>query len=252
MGTVMRYLFVGMLGMAIAVAVCGCGEGNSEPGKEENGKEKEARMSVTVTWLGHASFRISDGTNAIYIDPWKLKDEPHDATLVLVSHSHGDHYSADDIAKVSKDGTTLIAAGDVVEKHGEGKAIAPGDEIELEGVTIEAVPAYNPEKRFHPKDNKWVGFVVTVGSKRIYYAGDTDITDEMKALKDIDLALLPVGGKYTMTADEAATAAKAFKPKMAVPYHYGDIIGKKSDAEHFAEKAGCEVKILDPGDSLEL
>ena len=104
--------------------------------------------------------------------------------------------------------------------------------------------------KFHPKGNEWLGFVIEVGGKRIYYAGDTDLTDEMKALKDIDLALLPVGGTYTMNASEAAEATKVFGPKQAIPYHWGDIVGSKADADEFAEKAVCKVTVLKAGESM--
>jgi L-ascorbate metabolism protein UlaG (beta-lactamase superfamily) len=122
----------------------------------------------------------------------------------------------------------------------------------LGGVRVKGVAAYNPSKQFHPKAKQWVGFVIEVGSKRIYYAGDTDMTDEMKALKDTDVALLPVGGKYTMNAEEAAGAARDIKPKLAVPYHYGDIVGSGDDAEKFKQDAACEVKVLKPGQSVGL
>ena len=114
------------------------------------------------------------------------------------------------------------------------------------------MPAYNPNKRFHPRQNNWLGFVIEVGGKRIYYAGDTDLTDEMKALKNIDLALLPAGGTYTMNAEEAAEAANLIKPKMAIPYHWGDIVGRQDDAEKFAKSAGCEVKVMKPGQTLRI
>ena len=122
----------------------------------------------------------------------------------------------------------------------------------MEGGRSSGVAAYNPQKAFHPKENGWVGFVIEIGSKRIYYAGDTDLTEEMQALKDkgIDLALLPVGGKYTMNAQEAAEAARQIGAKQAVPYHWGDIIGDQSDAEEFGKTAWCEVKILKPGESM--
>jgi L-ascorbate metabolism protein UlaG (beta-lactamase superfamily) len=213
-------------------------------------KGKEKAMSVKLQWLGHASFKISDGNAVVYIDPWKLKDIPHDATVVLVSHSHGDHYSAEDIAKVSGMTTKLIAAEDVIQKQGKGQALKPGQSIDVNGVKITGVPAYNPAKQFHPKANNWLGFVIEIAGKRIYYAGDTDITDEMKALKNIDLALLPAGGKYTMNADEAAEATKQFKPKQAIPYHWGDIIGSQADADKFAKSAACPVKVLSPGGSV--
>lgn len=209
-------------------------------------------MSTTIQWLGHVSFRISHEETVIYIDPWKLKNEPNDATIVLVSHSHYDHYSAGDIAKVSRSDTKLIASADVIAKAKAGEAIMPGLTVELGGVRIIGVPAYNPEKQFHPRANNWVGFVIEIGSKRIYYAGDTDLTEEMKSLQNIDVAMLPVGGTYTMDAAEAAEAVAYFKPKTAIPYHWGDIVGDRSDAEQFARSAQCETKILNPGDTIDL
>jgi L-ascorbate metabolism protein UlaG (beta-lactamase superfamily) len=209
-------------------------------------------MSISLQWLGHASFKICHEENVIYIDPWKLKESTHDATLVLVSHSHYDHYCAKDIAKVSGPDTKLIAPADVIGEHGEGQAIKPGQKIEIGGISVSGVPAYNPIKQFHQKRNNWVGFVIEVGSKRIYYAGDTDLTNEMKALKDIDVALLPVGGTYTMNAEDAAEAAGHIKPKQAIPYHWGDIVGSRNDAEKFAETAQCEVTVMAPGETINI
>jgi L-ascorbate metabolism protein UlaG (beta-lactamase superfamily) len=213
-------------------------------------KGKEKTMTVKLQWFGHASFRISSGSDVIYIDPWKLKDVPHDATIVLISHSHSDHYSAEDIAKVSGMTTKLIAAEDVIQQQGKGQTLKSGQSIDVNGIKITGVPAYNPSKQFHPRSNNWLGFIVEIAGKRIYYAGDTDVTNEMKALKDIDLALLPVGGKYTMNADEAADATKQFKPRQAIPYHWGDIIGSQADADKFAKSAACPVKVLSPGGSV--
>ena len=209
-------------------------------------------MSVKLQWLGHASFRISDGNTIVYIDPWKLKDAKQDATLVLVSHSHYDHLSSPDIAKVSDANTKLIAPADVVQKERKGEVLKPGQTITVGAVKITGVSSYNPAKQFHPKSNNWLGFVIEIAGKRVYYAGDTDLTDEMKQLKNIDLALLPAGGTYTMDANEAAEATKFFKPKMAVPYHWGDIVGGKADADNFAKKAACEVKVLNPGESMNI
>jgi len=233
------------------VIVCGCKK--KEVGTETTEKEetrKEAAMGITIQWLGHASFKICHEDTVVYIDPWKLKESPYDATLVLVSHSHHDHYSPEDIAKVSGPDTKLIASADVVAKEKAGEAIMPGLMVELESVRVRGVAAYNPNKQFHSKRNNWIGLIIEIGSKRIYYAGDTDLTEEVKALKDIDVALLPVGGTYTMNAEEAAEATKHMKPKQAIPYHWGDIVGGRSDAEQFAELADCEVKILKAGESI--
>jgi len=209
-------------------------------------------MGIKIEWLGHASFKISSEDKVVYIDPWKLKATPKDATLVLVSHSHYDHYSAEDIEKTSGPDTKLIAPADVINQHGKGQAIAPGQTIESNGIKVTGVPSYNPDKQFHPKSNNWVGFIVELGSKHIYYAGDTDVTEEMKALKDIDIALFPVGGTYTMDAKDAAEAVGHIKPKQAIPYHWGDIVGGRKDADRFAELAQCEVTVLSPGESTNI
>jgi len=209
-------------------------------------------MGTTLQWLGHAGFKICHEDTVIYIDPWKLKDSPHDATVVLVSHSHYDHYSPDDIARVSGSETKLVASADVAAEEKNGRKITQGQTVDLGSVRVSGIAAYNPGKQFHPRANNWVGFVIEVGSKRIYYAGDTDLTEEMKSLKDIDVALLPVGGTFTMDATEAAEATKYIKPKRAIPYHWGDIVGDRADAEAFAEAAECETKILTPSEKITL
>jgi L-ascorbate metabolism protein UlaG (beta-lactamase superfamily) len=209
-------------------------------------------MDTTLQWLGHASFRICHEDKIVYIDPWKIKDARQDATVVLVSHSHYDHYSPEDISRISGPSTKLIAAADVIKKQRKGESIKPGSTIEVGGITVQGVAAYNPRKQFHPKGNNWLGFVIQVNSKRIYYAGDTDLTDEMKSVSGIDAALLPVGGTYTMNAGEAAEAAAYIKPRIAIPYHWGDIVGGQSDAEQFSKTAQCNVKILTPGQTIKL
>ncbi len=209
-------------------------------------------MSTTLQWLGHAGFKICHEDTVIYIDPWKLKDSPHDASLVLVSHSHYDHYSPSDIAKISGAETKLIASADVVTKEKNGEILLNELTVNLGSIRVSGVAAYNPGKQFHPKANNWIGFVIEVGSIRIYYAGDTDLTDEMKSLKEIDVALLPVGGMYTMDATEAAEATKYIKPKRAIPYHWGEIVGSRADAEAFAEAAECKVQVLSAGETISL
>lgn len=254
----MQNLRLIILTVALGLIMCGCRKESTDTQKAETEikgqTRKEAVMGTTLQWLGHASFRIchEDEDTVIYIDPWKIKDSPGDATVVLVSHSHYDHYSADDIAKVSGTDTKLIASSDVVKKERNGETILPGKTVDVGGVRVSGVAAYNPAKQFHPKANNWVGFVIEVGSKRVYYAGDTDLTEEMKSLKEIDVALLPVGGTYTMNATEAAEATKYIKPKIAIPYHWGDIVGGRADAEKFANTAECEVKVLSVGETISL
>jgi len=248
-GKDMRVLKLAVLPICFEFVLLHCAD-NSAAAASSKGKETE--MAVKLQWFGHASFRITAGQDVIYIDPWKLKDSAHDATLVLVSHSHFDHYSAPDIKKVWKDTTKLIASGDVAKQQKAGRPLKPGQKIAVGDVNVLGVAAYNPNKKFHPKANNWLGFVIELAGLRIYYAGDTDETPEMDALKNIDLALLPVGGTYTMNGSEAARATKHFGPKRAVPYHWGDIVGSRSDAEEFAEKAACEVMVLKPGQTIEL
>lgn len=200
-------------------------------------------MLDKLTWLGHASFKIS-GEKLIYIDPWKLKGQD-EADIVLISHSHYDHYSAEDLKMVSGAKTIVVTVAELKSKiGGDVRIMAPGDKIDVEGVGIEAVPAYNIDKKFHPKQNGWLGFVVEMGGGRLYYAGDTDAIPEMDDLTNIDVALMPVGGTYTMTAEEAAKAADRFKPAVAVPYHWGDIVGSKSDADRFKESFSGKTVIL--------
>ncbi len=207
-------------------------------------------MSVEIKWIGHASFRIASDDAVVYIDPWKLADEPHDADVVFVSHDHHDHCSPDDVMKVSGPETAVVGPAETVGKFGLARAVAPGDSVTVGNVAIEAVAAYNVSKGFHPKANGWCGAVFSLGEKRIYYAGDTDEVPEMASLADVDVALLPVGGTYTMDAAEAAKACQAIAPAAAVGYHWGDIVGSKADAEKFADAAGCEVHVLMPGEAV--
>lgn len=209
-------------------------------------------MAVTIRWLGHASFRIGGGSEVVYIDPWKLAGAPHDATAVLVSHSHYDHYSAQDISQVATASKKIIGPSDVVSKEKNGQTLQPGQTIEVGGTSISGVASYNPVKQFHPRANKWLGFIVEIDSVRIYYAGDTELIDEMRQLSNIGAALLPVGGTYTMDAGQAIAAVDAIKPKRAIPCHWGDIVGNRGDAERFVENATCEVTVLAPGESVEV
>lgn len=214
--------------------------------------EKKTESPVTLQWFGHASFKICYGKQVVYIDPWKLKEAFNDAAIVLISHSHYDHYSPDDLKKISNSNTKLIASADVIAKEGKGTALKPGQTIDVNGIRITGVPAYNPAKQFHPRANNWLGFIIEIGGIRIYYAGDTDIIPEMRTLKNIDVALLPIGGNFTMDPVEAAQAVKIIKPKQAVPYHFGDIVGKPADGRKFAELADCDVLLINPGDIVAL
>ena len=201
-------------------------------------------MQGKIFWLGHASIRIEADT-VIYIDPWKVKGEPR-ADLILISHAHHDHFSPGDIKKLRKKDTVIVGPADCTSQlKGDVRTMAPGDAITVGAVKIEAVPAYNPRKPYHPQANRWLGFILTVEGQRIYFAGDTDLIPEMKDLR-ADIAILPVGGTYTMTAAEAAEAAAIIKPTVAIPVHCGDIVGTLDDAKKFRQFARVPVEIKTP------
>ncbi len=203
-------------------------------------------MAKNIFWLGHDSFRLK-GEKVVYIDPWKLVAGAEKADVILVTHDHYDHLSQDDIAKISKADTIVVAPQTVTSKLG-GKPITvkPGDKITAAGVSIEVMPAYNANKKFHPKSAGHVGYIVILNGKRIYHSGDTDLIPEMAQIK-CDIALLPVSGTYVMTAMEAAEAANTIKPALAIPMHYGDpdVVGTRNDAEEFKRLAKVPVEILE-------
>ena len=211
---------------------------------------------MTVEWKGHAGFFIEDGKK-MYIDPYNIGEDNEKADFVLLTHSHYDHCSIEDLRKVIKDGTMVICPADCqskltrIDKKIGLEIMAPGQDIEIEGIDIKAVPAYNPEKRFHARDEKWNGYVVKVEGKTIYHSGDTDVIPEMSDLGEsthIDLALLPVRGKYTMNAEEAARAVVLLRPRLSIPMHWGEIVGSREDAEQFVklcEEEGFEAEVLE-------
>jgi L-ascorbate metabolism protein UlaG (beta-lactamase superfamily) len=185
-----------------------------------------------IHWLGHASFRIEDGAKQIYIDPWKLPVDSPKADVVLITHAHYDHFSQDDIAKVRKESTVFFAPKDVAYQiEGNVIVVTPNQSYAIGELRVRTIPAYNIGKQYHPKQNNWVGYLLTLSTEqKIYHSGDTDFTPEMRTVV-ADFALLPCGGTYTMSGDEAAGAANAFKPRAVIPMHWGDIVGGMQDAE---------------------
>jgi len=193
-----------------------------------------------IFWLGHSSVLIrSDKT--VYIDPWKVRTKDK-ADLVLISHSHYDHLSPADVERIRKDDTVVVTAADAAPRlPGDVRTLKPGESLAVHGIPVEAIPAYNTNKAFHPRKSGWIGFVITLEGKRIYYAGDTDRTPEMEAVR-ADVVIVPVGGTYTMTAVEAAGAVNVIRPEAAIPIHWGDIVGAAADARTFQEL--CNVPVF--------
>jgi L-ascorbate metabolism protein UlaG (beta-lactamase superfamily) len=210
-----------------------------------------AALEQGIQWLGHAGFRLKVSGKTIYIDPYRAPRGPQ-ADIILITHDHFDHFSPEDLEQLSGDGTRLIGPATVTEQlKGAVVKIAPGETVELPGIDVTAVAAYNTNKLdsegkpFHPKEAGWVGYVIKGGGQKIYHSGDTDVIPEMDQAGGADVAFLPVSGTYVMTAVEAAEAARRIQPGIAVPMHWGTIIGSRKDAEQFAELADVEVRLLE-------
>ncbi len=200
-------------------------------------------MLKKMRWLGHDTILLHAGGKVIYFDPFRLAGALPPADIILVSHEHYDHCSPEDIKKIQTETTVIVTEPQAAKKvRGKIKVLKPGENCEVAGIHIEAVPSYNTNKKFHPKGNSWLGFIVDVEGVRIYHAGDTDFIPEMKDIK-ADIALLPVSGTYVMTAEEAAEAASVIGPKVAIPMHFGAVVGTKNDAERFAAALAGKVRV---------
>lgn len=197
-----------------------------------------------VEHLHHATIRIA-GEQIIYFDPFQLQTAPHDADLIFITHPHGDHFSLEDIKKAAHSQTLLILTADSVAEAGalglQQIAVVPGQIYQAGGISFETIPAYNLNKAFHPREKNWVGYIVTLHGVRYYIAGDTDLIPEMRHI-EADVAFLPVGGTYTMTAAEAANAANLIQPSLAVPIHFGSVVGSQGDAQGFVHSLQPQIK----------
>jgi len=198
----------------------------SAPAERNVAVEKTSQGELLVQPINHSAIRFAFQGKQYYVDPsgkadW---DKMPKADVILITHEHGDHLDPKTIARIRKEDTVIYANASSVKKAGFGRVIEVGQKKRVLDITVEAAPACNltaDRLRFHPRDRKDNGYVLTFGDKRVYVAGDTEGTAEMKALKDIDIAFLPINLPYTMTPQAAAEAARAFKPRILYPYHQG-------------------------------
>ena len=212
-------------------------------------------MLDRFTWFRQSAYLWKgDGIN-VYIDPWGVtEDVPAD--VVFITHAHFDHFNQDDLKKVVRSSTKIVAPRDVAQElSGDVTPVAPGDSLDVEGIKVQAVPAYNvveERQENHPRANNWVGYILNLGDNAYFHAGDTDHVPELDEVR-ANVAFLPIGGTYTMTAQEAAELAKSISPQLAVPMHYGFVVGTPSDAEAFKKEASpVEVQLLEPTNPFEM
>ena len=236
-----------VVGLAMAAGILAAG--NTTATTDAGSSSETARIASIIHWLGHDSFRIDGDNMVIYIDPYKIAGGPK-ADLILITHDHKDHASPEDVAKIQSSDTVIVAASAAAEKFsGQIQTVKPGDKLNIKGIPVEAIPAYNTNKfrspgiPFHPPQSGYVGYILTVKGIRIHRAGDTDAIPEMKSVH-CDVALLPVSGIYVMTAEEAASAAAMIHTKLAIPMHVGKGIGSLEDAERFKALSSVPVIIL--------
>ena len=202
-----------------------------------------ANISVNT----QSSIRIG-GSAVLYFDPFQIKGETHDADIIFITHDHYDHFDLDSIRKIRKEGTVIAAPSGMKQELQKAAGdcdlvlMAPGDEQIISGIQIQAVPAYNRLKPFHPKRNGWIGYNVLMDGVRYYVAGDTDAVRELSSV-ECDVAMVPVGGTYTMTAKEAAKLINEIRPQVAIPTHYGSIVGKPEDGDVFRKYVDPEITV---------
>ncbi|MFA6974211.1 MAG: MBL fold metallo-hydrolase [Parcubacteria group bacterium] len=213
---------------------------------------------IELKWLGHSGFLIKNH-RIIYIDPYNIKEGLPKADMIFITHGHYDHCSVEDIKKVIKDGTKIFVTADAQSKVVrfdipiEIIIVEPNQDIDLGDVKVSTVFSYNVDKHFHQREEGWVGYVIKMNDCIICHLGDTDVIPEMQKLtgyKQLDknfVVLFPVGGRFTMSAEEAFEAAKIIKPSLAIPMHWGTVIGSEDDAKEFVDlckEAGIDAQIL--------
>lgn len=209
---------------------------------------------IQISWYGHDTFTLKNSIT-ICIDPYKLTQKIS-ADLILISHNHFDHLSEDDLSKIITKNSLVIASRECISQLSKFECkdligMSPNEEKVVNDVKIKAIAAYNldkinpdTKKPFHPKEDGKVGYIVTINGVSIYHTGDSDLIPEMNDLKP-DVLLVPVSGTYVMTAKEAAAAVEKIKPKLAIPMHYGTIVGSEQDAKEFKDLVkSCQVQVL--------
>lgn len=196
-----------------------------------------------------SSIRVKGDGLTVYLDPFQMEDEPRDADLVLVTHDHYDHFSPDDLAKVRGPRTTFVVpegmaaqARTALGPQADVRTVVPGGHYEVGGLSFDTVASYNMSKPFHPKSSGWVGYLLHVGGETIYVSGDMDATPEARAVR-CDVALVPIGGTYTMDPREAAAYVNEIAPKLVIPTHYGTIVGRMGDADTFAAAVNPGIRV---------
>lgn len=206
-------------------------------------------MTENIRVFTQSSIRIEAEDKIFYVDPFQIPEAFQDADFIFLTHDHYDHFSPEDLTKVMKERSIIVAPENLAEQvlpllpaHGRLVAVKPNTACETAGVFFETVPAYNLQKDFHPKSAGWVGYILKAGGLRIYVAGDTDATPEAQQVH-CDIAMVPIGGTYTMDAKEAAALVNDIHPLVAIPIHYGSIVGKPEDAEVFKKAVHAPIHV---------
>jgi len=183
----------------------------------------------------------------IYFDPFKIEDEIHDADIIFITHPHYDHFDIDSINKIVNDKTLIIIPDDLelckALKDYNFNITHPYTKYNINDITVEPIPSYNINKPYHPKDNNWLGYVITIDNERYYIMGDTDITLEAKKVT-CDYLFIPIGGTYTMNYQEASELTNIIKPKMVYPIHFGSIVGNKEDFNKFKDLVNDDIEVI--------
>ena len=219
--------------------------------ENSNTDEKEDVMITDkIRLFTQNSIRIESDAGIIYVDPFKMNEEPHDADFILLTHNHYDHFSPEDILKVCKESSVMIVpenmeseAGELTDSVDMIYTVEPDLKKNVNGLELETIPAYNNSKSFHQKSAGWVGYILTIDGKRVYIAGDTDMTEDNRKVK-CDVAMIPIGGTYTMDAMQAAQLINEIKPDIAIPTHYGSAVGSPKDADTFKEQVNSDIEVV--------